>query len=248
MICPAGIPNCCLYDLWAFPILIFHTVPHMTCGHQYALLAYPHGHQYALWALCPVGIPISICPVGFPNKGQCPAGTLNAFFFSEGFTCHDMPCGHSQLLLICPVGIPNPHISFYASYVLWSSVSPVGLPPWPPICPVGIFHSILPWAHSHMPRGHSQQALMSHWPPQRFLFQRRLNLPWYALRAYPIAAYMPCGHSQSSHFTLCPICPVVISTLRGLTPMTTNMPRGHFLICPVGVPIPISPVGIANKH
>ena len=147
MTCPVGFPNGFLYARWAFPILIFHTVPHMTCGHQYALLAYPHGHQYALWAFpfLPCGhshFPYALW--AFRTRANALRAPSTLSFFSEGFTCHDMPCGHSQLLLICPVGIPYPHISYYAPYVLWSSVSPVGLPPWPPICPVGIFHSILP--------------------------------------------------------------------------------------------------------
>ena len=151
---PVGFPNGCLYGRWAFPILIFHTVPHMTCGHQYALLAYSHGHQYALWA--------------FPV----------------------LPCGHS---------------------------------------------------HFHMPCGLSQQGPMPCGHSQRFLFQRRLHLPWYALWAFAVAAYMPCGHSQSSHFILCLICPVVISKPRRLTPMATNMPRGHFPFHPALGAFPYAP-------
>ena len=160
MTCPAGFPNGCLYALWAFPILIFHIVPHMACGHQYALWAFPHGHQYAPWA--------------FPI----------------------LPCGYSD---------------------------------------------------SHMPYGHSQQAPMPRGHVQRFLFQWRLTLPWHALRAFPMAAYMPCGHSQSWYFILCPIWLVVISTPCGLSLMATNMPCGHFPFCPVGIPFPICPVGIPNK-
>ena len=127
MTCPAGFPNGCLYALWAFPILIFHIVPHMTCGHQYALWAFPHGHQYAPWAF-PI-LPCGYSDSHMPNKLQCPVGTCNAFFSSEHLPCHDMPCGHSQWLLICPVGIPNPDISYCAPYDLWSSVRPVGFPP-----------------------------------------------------------------------------------------------------------------------
>ena len=108
MTCPVGIPNCCLYALWAFPILIFHIVPHMTCGHQYAPWAYPQGHQYALWAFPILPCGHSHMPMGIPNKRQCP----RAFPI--------LPCGHPR---------------------------------------------------SHMPCGHSQPALMSRGPPQRFLFQ-----------------------------------------------------------------------------
>ena len=140
MISPAGIPNCCLYDLLAFPIVTFHIVPHMPCGHQYAPWAYPHDHQYAPWAF------------------------LN------------LPCERS---------------------------------------------------HSHMPCGHSQQAPMSRGPPQRFLFQWRFTLPWHALWAFPMAAYMPSGHSQSWYFILCSIWHVVISTPCWLTPWPP--------ICPVGI-------------
>ena len=112
---------------------------------------------------------------------------------------------------------------------------PMGIPdkrqcPWAfPILPCG--HS-----RSHMPCGHSQPALMSRGPPQRFLFQWRFTLPWHALWAFPMAAYMPGGHSQSWYFILCPIWHVVISTPCWLTPMATNMPCGHFPFCPVGIP------------
>ena len=123
---------------------------------------------------------------------------------------------------------------------------PMGIPdkrqcPWAfPILPCG--HS-----RSHMPCGHSQPALMSRGPPQRFLFQWRFTLPLHALWAFPMAAYMPGGHSQSWYFILCPIWHVVISTPCWLTPMATNMPCGHFPFCPVGIPISIFPVGIPNK-
>ena len=354
---PCGYSQLLLYAMWAFPILTVHIVPHMPCGHQYALWAYPittnipRGHL----PFCPVGIPIPICPAGIPNKLQCPVGMRNAFFFSEDLPCHDLPRGHSQLLIICPVGIPNSDISYCAPYDLWSSVRPVGLPPWPPICPVGISHSALwafpyayghsqqapmpvgishsalwafpfpyalwafptspnvPWApstlsfsvkiypamtcpvgfpngclyawwefpilifhtvphmtcghqyallayphghqyalwafpilpcghsHFHMPCGLSQQGPMPCGHPQRFLFQQRLHLPWYALWAFAVAAYMPCGHSQSSHFILCLICPVVISKPRRLTPMATNMPRGHFPFHPALGAFPYAP-------
>ena len=339
-----GIPNCC----------------YMPCGHsqssQFTLCPIcpmvismprgltPHYHQYAPWAfpILPCGYSHSHMPCGHSQQAPMPRGHAQRFLFSEDLPCHDMPCGHSQLLLICPVGIPNPDISYCAPYDLWSSVCPVGLPARPPICPVGISHSALwafsyayghsqqapmhadishsalwaspfpyalwafptsanvPWApstlsfsvkiypamtcpvgfpngclyarwafpilifhtvphmtcghqcallayphghqyalwafpilpcghsHFHMPCGHSQQGPMPCGHPQRFLFQRRLHLPWYALWSFAVAGYMPCGHSQSSHFILCPICPVVISKPRGLTPMATNMPRGHF--------------------
>ena len=151
---PCGHSQLLLYAMWAFPILTVHIVPHIPCGHQYALWAYPHYHQYARWA--------------FPI----------------------LPCGYS---------------------------------------------------HSHMPCGHSQQAPMPRGHAQRFLFQWRLTLPWHALRAFPMAVYMPCGHSQSWYFILCPIWLVVISTPCGLSHMATNMPRGHFPFCPVGIPIPICP-------
>ena len=232
MTCPVGFPNGCLYARWAFPIPIFHTAPHMTCGHQYALLAYPHGHQYVLWAfpILPCGHSHFHMPCGIPNKGQCPAGTLNAFFFSEGFTCHDMPCRHSQLLLICPVGIPNPHISFYAPYVLWASVSPVGLPPWPPICPVGIFHSILPWGIPICPAGIPNKRYCTMGPRNAFFFSEDLT-----------CHDMPCGLPQ-----LLLICPV-------------GIPNRHISHCapyalwssvrPVGLPPwpPICPMGISHS-
>ena len=87
-------------------------------------------------------------------------------------------------------------------------------------------------------------------PRNAFSFSEDLTCQCYALWACPIAAYtcMSCGHSQSSHYTVCPICPVDISTPCGFTPMATNMPHGHFPFCPVGIPIPIGPVGIPKKR
>ena len=143
--CPVGIPNCCYMPCGhsqssQFTLCpIFPVVISMPCGLTPITTNMPRGH----FPFCPVGIPIPICPMGIPNKLHCPVGTCNAFFFSEDLPCHDMPCGHSQWLLICPVGIFNPDISYCAPYDLWSSVRPVGFPPWPQICPVGISHSAL---------------------------------------------------------------------------------------------------------
>ena len=255
-----------LYAMWAFPILIVHTVPHMPYGHQYALWAYPHYHQYAPWAF-------PILPCGYSQQAPMPRGHAQRFLFSEDLPCHDMPCGHSQLLLICPVGIPNtdiyiyivPHMTCGHQYAPWAYPQGHQYALWAfPILPCGHSHMpmgipnkrqcswafpILPCGHprSHMPCGHSQPALMSRGPPQRFLFQWRFTLPWHALWAFPMAAYMPGGHSQSWYFILCPIWHVVISAPCWLTPMATNMPFGHFPFCPVGIPISICPVGIPNK-
>ena len=179
---PAGFPNGCLYALWAFPILIFHilcpiwlVVISTPCGLSHMATNMSRGH----FPFCPVGIPIPICPMGIPNKLQCPVGTCNAFFSSVDLPCHDMPCGHSQWLLICPVGIPNPDISYCAPYDLWSSVRPVGFPPWPPICPVGISHSAL-WVFP--------------FPYALWAFPTSSNAPWaratlsFSVKTYPAMA------------------------------------------------------------
>ena len=221
-----GILNWCLYPVGQIdPVQI---VSHKSADFS-GPRELPYGHPHASWTfpLCLVGIPIITC--GHSQWVLVP------------FLAKTYPATTCPTAVICHVGIPNPHSSHCAPYSLWSSVCPVGLPPLPPICPVGISHSALwvfpfPYAlwafpKAPMPRGHAQ----------RFLFQWRLTLPWHALWAFPMAVYMPCGHSQSWYFILCPIWLVVISTPCGLSHMATNMPRGHFPFCPVGIPIPICP-------
>ena len=142
-----------------------------------------------------------------------------------------IPCGQSTQFKLCPIS-------------LWTSVSPVSYP-----------------MVTHMPHGHSHYALWA-FPlyhvaiPNEFLCPVGTRNLSFSAKTYPATTcpvgipnccYMPCGHSQSSQFTLCPVCPVVICMPCGLIPITTNMPRGHFPFCPVGIPIPICPVGIPNK-
>ena len=242
MICPVVIPNCCLYALWAFPIVTFHIVPHMPCGHQYAPWAYPHGHQYAPWAFpnLPCGRSHSHMPCGHCQQALMPRGPPQCFLFQWRL----------NLPMLCPVGIPNrclyvlwafpiltlhcvPHMPCGHQYTLW--VYPHGhqYAPWAfPILPCG-------HPYSHRPCGHSQKAPMCRGPPQRFLFQRRPTLPWYALSAFPIAFYVPCGHSRPSQFHIEP-----------------HMPCGHqyalwvFPHCHTYAPwaFPLRHVGIPNKR
>ena len=220
MLCPVGIPNRCLYVLWAFPILTLHCVPHMPCGHQYTLWVYPHGHQYAPWAfpILPCGHPYSHRPCGHSQKAPMCRG--------PPFSAKTYPA------MICPVGIPNCllralwaftalTVSYWASYALWSSVCLMGFSSLPHICPVGI---------PITPCGHSQQALMPRGLPQTCLFQRRFTLPLFALGAFPICAYMPGGHSQSLHVPSVPRMPCGIRY--ALVGLPTRPP-----IHPVGSPI-----------
>ena len=216
MLCPVGILNCCLYVLWAFPILILHCVPHMPCGHQYAPWAYPHGHQYAPWAFpnLPCGRSHSHMPCGHCQQALMPRGPPQWFLF----------LWRLNLPMLCPVGIPN-----CCLYVLWAFPiltlhcvphMPCGHQYAPWAYPHG--HQYAPWAfpnlpcgrsHSHIPRGHCHQALMPRGPPQWFPFQWRLNLPMscpvgipncclYVLWAFPILTlhcvpHMPCGHQYT---------------------------------------------------
>ena len=224
-----GIPNCCYMPCGHSQSSQFTLCPicpmviSMLCGLTPITTNMPRGH----FPFCPVGTPIPICHVGIPNKLQCPVGTRNAFFFSEDLPCHDMPCGHSQLLLICLVGIPNPDISYCAPYDLWSSVCPVGLPPRPPICPVGISHSALwafPYAYGHsqqapMPAGISHSALWaSPFPYALWAFPTSANVPWapstlsFSVKIYP-AMTCPVGFPNGClyarwAFPILMLCPI----------------------------------------
>ena len=237
MICPAGIPNCCLYAMWAFPIVTFHIVPHIPCGHQNAPWAYPHDHKYAPWAFLnlPCGRSHSHKPCGHCQQALMPRGPPQCFLFQWRF----------NLPMLCPVGIPNcclyvlwafpiltlhcvPHMPCGHQYTLW--VYPRGhqYAPWAfPILPCG-------HPHSHRPCGHSQKALMCRGPPQRFLFQRRPTLPWYALCAFPIAVYMPCGHSRPSQFHIEPHMPCGHQYALWAFPHCHTYALWVFPSCPVG--------------
>ena len=213
--CPVGIPNCCYMPCGhsqssQFTLCpIFPVVISMPRGLTPITTNMPGGH----FPILPCGYSHSHMPCGHSQKLQCPVGTRNAFFFSEDLPCHDMPCGLSQWLFICPVGIPNPDISYCAPYDLWSSVRPVGFPTWPPICPVGISHSAL-WVFR--------------FPYALWAFPTSSNAPWaratlsfsvktypamtcpagipngclYALWAFPILIFhivphMTCGHQYA---------------------------------------------------
>ena len=147
-----------------------------------------------------------------------------------------MPCGHSQLLFTCPVGIHDPH-SFILSLICPVVISmPYGLFLIVTHIPRGYSHlalwalTLCPMGIPIMPCGHSQQALMPRGLPQTCPFQRRFTLPLFALEAFPICAYMPGGHSQSLHVPSVPHMPCGIRY--ALVGLPTRPP-----IRPVGSPI-----------
>ena len=175
---------------------------HALCTCICVLWAFPKtidAHSICLWySVCPMSMPIR--PVGIPI----------------------MSCGLSHYaqwaLPLCPVGTPNPPISYcvpYTGYLqpaLWAYLhgDPYALWAFPscpwhslyalwafPLCPVGIH--ITPCGHSHYS-------------------------PW----ALP-------SRSPNPHFILCPIC--LWSSVCPAYPHGHPCAQWAFPLCPVGIPI-----------
>ena len=130
--------------------------------------------------------------------------------FSLPYEHTHTPCGHSHYVMwafpLCPVGIPimpcghsqSPYFILCSIHRL-SSARPMSIPPWGPICPVGIPFPLCPVGIHITPCGHSHYS------------------PW----ALP-------SRSPNPHFILCPIClwSSVCPRSRSIPPWTSICPVG----------------------
>ena len=149
---------------------------------------------------CTRPVYLYLCPVGIPKNIDALPALHMPVVFSMPYEHTHTPCGHSHYVLwafpLCPVGIPimprghsqYPYFTLCPIHRL-SSARPMSIPPWGPICPVGI--PVMPVAFTLCPVG---------------------------FPLCPVGIHIkPCGHSHYSpwaqpsrspnpHFILCPIC------------------------------------------
>ena len=172
-----------------------------------------------------------LCPVGIPNNHRRLSALHMPVVFNMPYEHTHTPCGHSHYVLwrflpLCPVGIPimprghsqSPYFILCPIHRL-SSVRPMSIPTWGPICPVGI--PVMPVAFPLCPVGFPLCPVGNHITP---CWHSHYS-PW----ALP-------SRSPNPHFILCPICLWSSVCTRSIPPWTS--------ICPVG--IPIMPCGYSN--
>ena len=178
---------------------------------------------------CTRPVYLYLCPVGIPKNIDALPALHMPVVFSMPYEHAHTPCGHSHYVLwafpLCPVGIPimpcghsqSPYFILCPIHRL-SSACPLSIPPWGPICPVGIpvmpvAFPLCPVGFSFMPCGHSHYVL-------------------WAFTLFPVGT----AKSESQPpFHIVSHMPVVFS-MPSIPPWTS--------ICPMG--IPLMPCGYSN--